>query len=393
VPLTLRKEKAQDRTRDALLEPAKDEKDELEAPKGMAGSLATGSAGLTYVPAKGLPRLVRAQVNLSEHERQKDGSPQLFSVEAVGPCTWSGLLRIPAVCRSMIETVLKDGVAIGRKRSHFGAGTWEIIPSKPDLVPRHPERVVLVLQSPVRVPDTWNPKGSPDADLKGIPIPSEAAQKVLDDSTWKGAKVVRLRDRAQCHASLSVRFGWNRHGRRRGLQRPCLVLTPGSVIEVTWPAGAPDQQALRKLVEGGLGAGREDGFGAIRLHPRTLAAGDLIQVWKPDEAKPTTTETTDALITWALGWATRAKDLPAPSQLAQIITLVAIGDEQALNAHLDKQATRPRFSHSYKAMTDKLKKQCGDDFAKLKDERFRSRLIDALRLIQDIAITTQEDRS
>lgn len=364
---------------DELLEPSA--REEVPAPKALTGSLVIDQRGdLHYCRAADLPRLVRAQVGLDESRRtNREQGPQLYSIEAIGPCRWSGVLALPVGWKGIVDKALAE-VAFGRRRAHFGGGVARLEPWAP-AAPLSGNRLALVAQAPIKVDDYESLAGS---DRRNLPDPVATLRVAVE--AWIARHRLPLAWR-EGMASLAVRFGWNRH--RKGLQEPALVLVPGSIAVLELKHGQPlATDRLTEVLAAGLGDGREDGFGTVLPHPGTTLIGPVTR----PQPEPTTLPESDPLLAWALGWARRVEELPSPSQVAQVITLVEGGKPERVTEFLRRQEQRPRFQDDLDALKKDLLGQGppGQALVKIGSTPEARRLADALRTVQDIAITLRE---
>ena len=233
---------------DSMLEPVDLTKVPRNAPlKAADGVLVRVSNGEVHLwRAADMPRHLSAHVNL------RQGTPLLYTVDALAPMTLRGLVCMP---RQAWETFAKsiqrsDRVWFGKSRSVRGGGALRAEQlsdaMKPVLEGPHE---TFIVQSPLLV-ESRDPAKLHSGDVL----------KELVQGSW-GVPVERA------EASLGMRFGWNRHaigdrtdGRNR--LRAATVVLPGSIFRLREPA----RDVVARLLQG-IGGGRERGFGAVLPHP------------------------------------------------------------------------------------------------------------------------------
>lgn len=307
--------------------------------------------------------------SLSAHGVHRDGQGDrnLFTVEAVAPLTWSGLVALPAEAAAALEQSLADDphVAFGKARSVRGSGRLELqVVSPADLsAPPLADDMtgkVLVVQSPVAIPDDA-PVGSCEELLAGL----------VQDAGWGEVK--------ECHGAAGVRFGWNRHGLgSRGTQgnrlRAVRCILPGSVVVLE----RPPEGLLQRLLEG-VGGGRRAGFGGLLPHPGIAIsllqpAPERVQLSSKDRAGKV------GLDLWRQATARGAG--PAPSQISALAERLRQDPATALD-HLTRQRKRSeRHYRPWKNVIDEVKALINGS----KDEVGREAAVKALRVWQDLSI-------
>jgi hypothetical protein len=173
----------------------------------------------------------------------------LFTVDAMAPMVWQGLVVAPEDAIQDIQRILGSlpQIAIGKSRTVRGLGTISIdsvlgVPEEwktPEHLP-----TLFVVQSPIPIPDTSQ---SVEEQLRS-----------LADS-WKiGVEVEKV------WASSGILFGWNRL--RNGLQQAQRVILPGSVI--AFKKRIEDQVVFDFLTSAKfMQENRQRGYGAISVHP------------------------------------------------------------------------------------------------------------------------------
>jgi hypothetical protein len=236
----------------------------LKSSDGVLVRGADGHVGLWR--AQDLPRILRAH---GVHNGP-DGMRNLFTVEALAPLAYSGLLAIPAEAGKRLQELLLQGGAVcfGKARSVRGGGRLSLISLDAGGAPwswrlpaaqQQAEGRVFIVQSPLALPDEWQ-----------IDCAEEALARLVRESGWGELQLGDPEGRGRhggSAATIGLRFGWNRHGlgdvvgQHRRLRAKRVIL-PGSVVVLRRALSNIEQRLLE-----GLGAGREQGFGALLPHP------------------------------------------------------------------------------------------------------------------------------
>jgi hypothetical protein len=242
-----------------------------EAPSGSSLKSSDGvlirnpDGGVGLWRAQDLPRVTRAHgVHAGSH-----GDRNLFTVEALAPMVYSGMVAMPAEAGEALREMLEQGASVcfGKARSVRGSGRLHMQPLG-DEAPwrwrmgsahRSAEGRVFIVQSPLALPPDWR-VGRADEALQRLATEAGWGDLVLGDPDGRGRHGGSV-------ATIGLRFGWNRHGlgevvgshRRLRARR---VVLPGSVLVLRAPLDRMEER-LRL----GLGEGREQGFGALLPHP------------------------------------------------------------------------------------------------------------------------------
>ena len=309
---------------------------------------------------------------LSAHGVHMDGQGDrnLFTVEAIAPLTWSGLVALPAEAARVLEQSLADDprVAFGKARSVRGAGKLKLTRMPPNAIAAPPlggdkDGKVFVVQSPLAIDD--------DVEVRS----SEAAMaELMAAAGWGTVK--------ECHAAAGVRFGWNRHGLgnksgQANRLRAVRCILPGSVVVF-------DEAviSLPKRLLAGAGRGRREGFGALLPHP-----GIARSKHQPTPSRVCLSSKNEAGKAGLQLWEKATARGPTASQIAALAGRLAKSKEAALK-HLATQKQRPeRVYRRWRDVIDNTKvfvKACADDAS-------REQAVKALRVWQDLAIIHREE--
>jgi hypothetical protein len=288
------------------------------------GVMLVDAAGeVTLWKSNSIPRVVTAHA--VHHASEGKQVNNLFTVDALAPLCFSGLLGIPEYAQELLLESLKSDpmVFFGKGRGVRGGGKLSATP-----IPTHadvhelradPARpTVLVVQSPVVLPST--------ADDVHAPLQKQALEFF---STW--CRKHGLPTPSGFWGVGGVRFGWNRH-QQQGRTPARRVLLPGATLALET---ASDPEALRRALLAGAGEGRQEGYGALAVHP-----GIATRLWHGK----TTTLSISTPGAAALEHVERMSrlNLPSPSQLSALLGhLEGEGPEAAARFLSDQAKKRP----------------------------------------------------
>ena len=294
------------------------------------------------------------------------GKRNLFTVEAVAPLVWAGLVALPpeAADALLASLAARPTVHFGKARSVRGGGLLRAAPIAADTLVAPPLEDgltgrVLVAQSPLALPDDGEVGAAGDA------LAELVRQAGLSP--------------VETHAAAGLRFGWNRHGRgrhvgehRRLRARRCIE--PGSVVVLERPLDDLATALLR-----GVGRGRDAGFGALLPHPGI--ATDHFQ-----EQPTPPVRSSDRNEPSRLGlrlWEQAGPRGPSPSQIAAVIGRLRRDRDRTLR-YLKSRIDRPlRVWRRWQELTETL-----EDIIRSND---RDTALGALRTWQDLAVANREE--
>ncbi len=333
--------------------------------KAVDGVLLRADGGIRLWKAAQMPRSLSAHgVHWSPDDQSKRN---LFTVEAMAPMVWRGLVALPAeAAQSFLDSLQKDKrVSFGKARTVRGGGVLSAAPlgSSP-LDSATPAGKcagrIFVAQSPLVLPEAWN-----------VDVAGDALKRLAIEAGWGNV--------CEAHATLGIRFGWNRHTAGRLRARVCLL--PGSVLLLERPLSDPTSMLLR-----GLGDGREAGFGAVWPHP------GMAQSLYPDPMRKPPLRERGSNETGRLGfelWAAAKGRGPTASQIGAVLGLLRLqgGKEKALD-FLERQEGRPeRVWRVWRSVLELVRKHI--------QEKDSNLVAEALRMWQDLRIANrpEEDRS
>ena len=309
---------------------------------------------------------------LSAHGVHRDGTGQrnLFTIEAIAPLTWSGLVALPREAAvALTESLTEDPhAAFGKARSVRGAGLLEAVKLTPaDLAPPPLDQDmagrVFVVQSPLRIDD-------------------EAASGSCEETLAAMVRAAGWGAVQECHGAAGVRFGWNRHGLGdRGQEgnrlRAVRCILPGSVVVLEQPLEDLPSQLLT-----GVGGGRGQGFGGLLPHPGVagklnLPGVSMIKLGSTNAAGRKGLE----LYRMAPGG-----QGPAPAAISGLAGRLARDRDAALD-HLKRQLQRSeRFYRVWKRVASDVETL----ILQSTDADHRAFALDALRVWQDLAVANRE---
>lgn len=183
------------------------------------------------------------------HNGDREGSDKkrnLFTVEALAPMIFTGLVSIPKTAADLfIKSIEADPfMQFGKSRSVRGGGLLYVERINFDALPlmKKYEEDTFIVQSPLLVP----------LELSNKPVEEILSIMVAD---------AKFGDVEKCSGTVSIQFGWNRTV-NNGFIGAKPVIVPGAVFKLKSPVKNLEQ----KLVDG-IGEGRENGFGAVLPHP------------------------------------------------------------------------------------------------------------------------------
>lgn len=300
---------------------------------------------------------------------ETDHGRNLFTVDAMAPIVWQGLLVMPREAAEIFLAGLETNrqVALGKSRTVRGSGQLHarIIKGVPDAWRTHTEKTVLVVQSPLLLPSTRQTGQTSEDELAelagqwaarhGLPAPA-----------------------ARPWAHAGVQFGWNRH--RAGCQQACRVLLPGSVI--AFDCRLDDSRLTEILKNHGIGEGRERGFGAVSVHP-----GKAVDFYEPaphlrslDAQSPAASQAAMNLI---LEVRSEARQLPSPSQIRAVQQrLLKAGQQPALDYVKQQTQRTTRIWFVWETIYTKI-----EQLIRLHDTEIA---VQALETLADLAIMDQQ---
>lgn len=293
-----------------------------DRPLTPSGSPLKAADGVLLRDAAGQVRLWRASDmprTISAHAVHSDptGRRNLYTVEAMAPMVWSGILSIPDWAAELLVERLKNDplVAFGKARSVRGYGrlSAERLEAPELLMPELPDGLtgrVFIVQSPIAV-----------EAIDGMRTAAEMFKDAVQQAGWGPVREAR--------ATVQVRFGWNR--RRQGRTPATICVMPGSVVVLERPL---DKLAERLVT--GIGARREEGFGALLPHPGI--ASDLI---RPPAALPSRRSANHAARIGYELWEAAGPAGPSPSQIAALIAKTGTETNRDLLDHVRHQKDRP----------------------------------------------------
>lgn len=344
-------------------DPYKWQEQQAGAPlKASDGVLLSNAEGVSLWKSGSMPRVVTAHCVL--HDAQRDDGRNLFNMEAMAPLSWSGLLQVP---EEAAETLLQEleknpHIGFGRGRSVRGQGqltATRLNGTPAELAPRN-DWTVLIAQSPLLLPDT--------------PPAGASARDELNQLAQDWAETHNLPQVEVVWTATAIRFGWNRAGLGRasteGRLRACRTAVPGTVLRF---AAQADAKALAQALAAGFGDGREQGFGALAVHPG--AATELFELprRKPPRRRSAHKGAVASMLKLHRSLQGR---LPSPSQIYAVQQRLVRGGVKEATDYLNEQTKRTtriwqRWESCVDAVADILQLPGADK---------------ALRLLADLAI-------
>lgn len=217
--------------------------------KSADGVLVPTQNRITFWRSGSMAKLITAH---AVHGKERN----LFTVESMALPDFSGIVSMPECAFKELEHSLKTDsfVQFGKARSVRGGGKLKV--SKIDIadlfkqnrLPTGFDNRIFIVQSPLQIPDDWEKETA-----------GEILKKLVEQSGWGEIE--------EKSASMTVMFGWNRHGigvqsGENGRLRAKKVITPGSVFLLKKPI-----ENLQQALVSGIGEGKELGYGAVLPHP------------------------------------------------------------------------------------------------------------------------------
>ncbi len=357
--------------------------------KSTDGVLLRGASGVVKLwRAQDIPRIF--QTHGVHHDPTGAGQRGLYSVEALAPLVFTGMLTVPESIAERLTRLLGESpwISLGKSRSVRGGGRLSIErmadPAREFAgwsLPSEATGRVFVVQSPLVLPDDYAVDRAESA-LEMLAMRGGWGPIVLDEAHQD-------RQVARTQAHCGVRFGWNRHGigESAGAQkrlRARRVILPGSVLVLRTPL--PN---LLDLLVAGLGEGREQGFGALLPHPGIAVERTGHQV-QPDSI-PVIRSRDDAGRLGRELWADAGgEDGPAPSQIAAVARRIRRDPKSALD-YLKRQKERPpRIWAVWKPVLPRVI-ELVDAAIKSGTAAEHDRLYRALRVWQDLAVADRRE--
>ncbi|MDR2441593.1 MAG: hypothetical protein LBE12_19700 [Planctomycetaceae bacterium] len=259
----------------------------------------------------------------------------LYQLDSIAPIVWAGFVRLPKWAADVVfgscnnNSIQESFVSFGKKRSTHGNGKLFAFHVDEDdkMLPYNGSTygckdMVLILQSPVLLPDKPPSNQSANEEFKAFV-----------ENMW-GIKP------KECMGTvIGIQFGWNRHGKGtltgKGKRvRACRCVMPGSVIIFD-----ANIENLADKIKSGLGGGREQGFGAVAVHPGK--ATKMFNAGKSDLKSLKSDHDEKEMVQEVLNiWNKHQNNLPSPSQLSAVRNeLLLNGKDNALK-YLEQQIKR-----------------------------------------------------
>lgn len=306
----------------------------------------TGDGEIRLWKAGQIPRVVTAHgvhhspVSKKGSKPNDDGGGRnLFTMNAMAPLVWQGLVSVPAEAVPTILQTLSENprVAVGKSRSVRGFGRlvaavepaipleWQVVEhARPDDDEREPKVTLFVVQSPLRIPHD----SMQDVD----------ATTALRTLATNWAKKHELPDCLDAWPNAGIRFGWNRLDKKR--LPACYVILPGSVFAL--PAGL-DPQKVAAAIRAGIGEkqDRQRGFGAVVVHPGKATGDYDLQARSSHRTVLTGDSQRRQVVAQVLEWAETGRKLPSASQIRAVQQRLERAGVRATIDFLEKQKVRP----------------------------------------------------
>jgi hypothetical protein len=268
--------------------------------------------------ASDMPHVITSHGVHSEKFFDLERERNVFTVDAMAPLVWMGIVVIPEDAVAPLQDVFSrvSRVSIGKSRTVRGLGSLEILP--------------LVSE----VPEQWKTHGDQTVWIVQSPIPIERSHLTIQESFRK------LADRwgemcgknvNKVWANSGVLFGWSRL--KNGRQAAEVVVLPGSVIE--FDGVVPDQWTYDFFTSGQcVPNSRQQGFGALSVHPGK--ASSLFDNKADISRKAASSDSYADAVRIVIGLAS-TKSLPSVSQIRAVQQRIVNSDTREALTYLSKQ--------------------------------------------------------
>ena len=299
-------------------------------------------------------------------EKLSDRNRNLFTVDAMAPLVWQGLLTLPEDAVDEVQAILNkfSQISIGKSRTVRGQGKLTLVPISG--IPREwqssGENTVWIVQSPIAFTAS----------------PSESVEKVFMRMANGWSDAMQIHSYPKVWANNGVLFGYNRM--REGLQQAQRVILPGAVIDF---GKKIEEQVMHELFTSGrfLPDQRQHGYGAISVHP-----GKANSLFHPSFKLTEVVAGSD-------NFATALKQVLA---IARLSTLPSVSQIREVQRRIDGAETKPAMVY--------LRKQCDgrtqriwSDWEHCKDqllsllEKHPKTATRALEVLADLAMTKKPE--
>jgi len=351
---------------DEALEPKRSFEDQrpgspLKASDGVLLRYSNGEVKLWR--ASDMPHVITTHgVHAEELSHDLKRERNLFTVDAMAPLVWQGLVVVPEDAVSSVLEVFSmlPQVSIGKSRTVRGLGSLEIerIEGVPAEWKTHTDKTVLVVQSPIPMQTSTQ-----SADEIFRSLAENWAEKLNTniEKVW---------------TSSGILFGCNRvHQGRQPAQR---VVLPGSVIEFK---GKIDERLLMDFLTCGdcVPDGRQRGYGALSVHPGK--ATKLLEIGHAVPSMAASPDNFAEAVRLALKIARNHK-LPSISQIRSVQQRVGRSVGESAIDYLDRQ--RKKTSNVWSDWDD-----CHADVRKLLTD-FPKSAEKALEVLADLACVKEK---
>ena len=357
---------------------------ELNPLKASDGVLLRSGNDVSLWKSRSMPRIVSAHGVMNDPITAD--SRNLYQVESMAPIVWSGIVRVPKfVAEALIKKFDSNKnkeertAFFGRSRSVRGMGS--LIAKQMDdgdkMLPWNMEnkgngKQAVIVQSPI---------------LFDVPVKPEQPAKEAFEKFIKTKWPEIAGDITVYGCAVGIQFGWNRNGDKLDVKRTgkgnrvqaCQVIQPGAVIVFN---NGVDKERLADCIKNGLGEGREQGFGAVALHPGK--ASWMFDSMPEEHASVSSDFREKAAVENALTiWKSHKTQLPSVSQLAAVRNFLCGKSDQKKNAlaYLSRQKTgrTERIWDTWKKCHADIEKYINDHDPEMAEK--------GLKLIMDLKIS------
>ncbi|PIE72280.1 MAG: hypothetical protein CSA20_08655 [Deltaproteobacteria bacterium] len=315
-------------------------------PKSVDGVLILDQDYVTLWKSSEMGRVISAH-GVHNGDRGGNESParNLFTVEALSPTVFTGIMAIPEnACDLLLQSLKENPFArFGKAKSVRGGGRLEakkIVSTELSILKRGQTNIFIV-QSPIRIRE----------DLESRSFQEVMAEMVKDagfgevEAAW---------------GAMEIRFGWSRNT-PDGRLPPQKVILPGSVFRLK-----SSVKNLEEKLVSGIGSNHQDqfgaidrqyGFGAVLPHPGKAVELFAVKQPKREVMKPDKNFGRDGFQLWDKA----RKSGLSTSQISRIRELVIIEPEKADEYIKRQRRDRPlkiweRWRPVYDQLLDTIEK-------------------------------------
>ncbi len=306
-------------------------------PKRVEGVLILDQDYVKFWKANEMGRVISAH-GVHNGDRGSNESParNLFTVEALSPTVFTGIMAIPESACDLLLQSLKDNpfARFGKAKSVRGGGQLkaEKIAFTEFPILNRGRYDVFIVQSPICVRED---------------LGNESFQEVMAEMV----KDAGFGEVEAAWGAMEVRFGWSRNT-SAGRLPPQKIILPGSVFKLK-----SSVENLEEKLMSGIGSDRKYGFGGVLPHPGKTMELFAVKQSKREVKKPAKNFGRDGFQLWDKA----RKSGLSTSQISRIRELVIIEPKKAVEYIKRQREDRPlkiweRWRPVYDQLRDTIEK-------------------------------------